>query len=66
MKSVKTNPPTTHSGATSLPPIINSFKYIETSSNNHGNIVFGVFEMTDIIQITNLKFYYNIFLNFNY
>ena len=35
--------------------------YIETSSGNHGNIVFCSFERTDIIQITNITFYYNRF-----
>ena len=33
--------------------------YIETSSNNHGNKIFVIFERTDIIQITNIIFYYN-------
>ena len=33
--------------------------YIETSSNNHGNNVFVSFERTDIVQITNISFYYN-------
>ena len=33
--------------------------YIETSSNNHGSNVFCSFERTDIIQITNIAFYYN-------
>ena len=37
VKSTKTNSPTDHSGATSLPPIGNSFMHIETSSNNHGH-----------------------------
>ena len=36
MKSTETNSPTSYSGATSLPPVGNSFMYIETSSNNHG------------------------------
>ena len=36
-----------------------SFMYIETSSNNHGNIVFVSWERTDIAQITNITFYYN-------
>ena len=63
IKSTKTNSPTGHSGATSLPPIGNSFMYIETSSNNHGHErVFVSFERTDIIQITNITFYYNRFL----
>ena len=35
--------------------------YIETSSNNHGNNVFVSCERTDIIQITNITFYYNRF-----
>ena len=35
--------------------------YIETSSNTHGNIVFCSFERTDIIQISNITFYYNRF-----
>ena len=35
--------------------------YIETTSNNHGNNVFVSFERTDIIQITNITFYYNRF-----
>ena len=33
--------------------------YIETSSNNHGKKVFVSWERTDIIQITNITFYYN-------
>ena len=62
IKSTKTNSPTGHSGATSLPPIGNSFMYIETSSNNHGHErVFVSFERTDIIQISNITFYYNRF-----
>ena len=57
MKSTKTISPTVHSAATSSPPIGNSFMYIETSSNNHGNNVFVSFEQTDIIQISNITFY---------
>ena len=34
--------------------------YFETSSNNHGNVkCFVSWERTDIIQITNIIFYYN-------
>ena len=33
----------------------------ESSSKNHGNIVFVSFERADIIQITNITFYYNRF-----
>ena len=61
MKSTKTNSPTGDSGGTSLPPIGSAFMYIETSSNNHGNNVFVSWERTDIIQITNITFYYNRF-----
>ena len=61
MKSTKTNSPTGNSGATTLPPIGDSFMYLETSSKNHGNNVFCSFERTDIIQISNITFYYNRF-----
>ena len=33
--------------------------YIETSSKNHGINVFVSWERTDIIQITNINFYFN-------
>ena len=60
IKSTKTHSPTSYSGATSLPSIGNSFMYIETSSNNHGHErVFVSWERTDIIQISNITFYYN-------
>ena len=61
IKSTKTNSPTDYSGATILPPIANIFMYTETPSNNHGNSVFVSFERTDIIQISNITFYYNRF-----
>ena len=61
IRSTKTNSPTGNSGAKSLPPIGDSFMYIETSSNNHGNNVFVSFERTDIIQISNITFYHNRF-----
>ena len=61
LKSTKSSSPTGNSGATSLPPIGNSFMYIETTSNNHGNNVFVSWERTDIIQISNITFYYNRF-----
>ena len=61
IKSTKTNSPTGYSGAISLPPIGNSFMYIETSSNNHCNNVFVSFERTDNIQISNITLYYNRF-----
>ena len=62
IRSTKTNSPTGDSGAMSLPPIGDSFMYIETSSNNHGNNVFVSFERIDIIQISNITFYHNRFL----
>ena len=62
IKPTKTHSPTGYSGAMSLPPIGNSFMYIETSSNNHGHErVFVSWERTDIIQINNITFYYNRF-----
>ena len=61
IKSTKTNSPTGYSGAESLPLIGNSFMYIETSSNNHSNIVFISFGRTDIIQISDITFYYTSF-----
>ena len=61
LKSSKTTSPTGDSGADSLPPIGTAFMYIDTTSNNHGNNVFVSFERTDIIQITNITFYYNRF-----
>ena len=61
IKSTKTNSPTDDSRASQLPPIGSAFMYIETSSNNIGNNVFVSFERTDIIQITDITFYYNRF-----
>ena len=61
IKSTKTNSPTGYSGSTSLPLIGDSFMYIETSSNNHGDDVFVSWERTDIIQVINITFYYNRF-----
>ena len=42
-----------------MPRIGDSFMYIETSSNNHGNNVFVSWERIDIIRISNIAFYYN-------
>ena len=61
VKSTRTHSPTGNSGSTSLSPISDSFMYIETSSNNHGNNVFVSFERTDFIQNSNIAFYYNRF-----
>ena len=59
-KSTETKSPTGYSGTTGLPPIGDSFMYVETSSNNHGN-VFIRFEGADFIQYSNITFYYRIF-----
>ena len=61
IKTTKTKSPTGDSGATNLPPIGSAFMYIETSSSNNGNNVFVSWERTDIIQITDITFYYNRF-----
>ena len=61
IKSTKTNSPTGNSGPTVIPPIGDSFMYIETSSNNFGENVFCSWERIDIIQISNIIFYYNRF-----
>ena len=63
-RTTRTKSPTGNSGATTLPPICSVFMYIETSGDNHGhNRVFVSWERTDIIQITNITFCYNRFLN---
>ena len=60
IKSTKTTSPTSSSRATVLPRIGNAFMYKETSGNNSGNDnTFVSWERTDIIQITNISFYYN-------
>ena len=66
IKSTKSSSPTADSGASSLPPIGGAFMYIETSGNNNnqnnnGANVFVTLQRTDIIQITNITFYYNRF-----
>ena len=66
IKSTKTSSPTADGGATSHSPIGNAFMYIETSGNNNnqnnnGYNVFVSLQRTDIIQITNITFYYNRF-----
>ena len=58
IRSTKTNLPTSNSGATVTPPIGDSFMYIETSSINLGHNVFCSWERIDIIQISNITFYY--------
>ena len=60
IRSTKTNS-TGNSGAAIPPPIGDSFMFIETSSNNFGPNVFCSWERNDIIQISNITFYYNRF-----
>ena len=60
-RSTKTNSPTPISGAIVQAPIGDSYMYIETSSNNFGPNVFCSWERFDIIQISNIIFYYNRF-----
>ena len=59
--STRTQSPTKNSGATELPPIGNSFMYLESSANNNGDNTYVKLIRTDIIQITNISFYYNRF-----
>ena len=62
IRASKTKSPKSDSGATSLLPIGDSFMYIEISSNNHGHErLFVSWERTDIIQRSNISFYYNRF-----
>ena len=61
IKSTETNSPTGDSGATSLPPIGSTFMYIETSSTNLDQMYSSAGKELNIIQITNITFYYNRF-----
>ena len=61
IRSTKTNSPTGNAGAVVPPPIGDSFMYIETSSNDFGLNVHCSWERIDIIQISNITFYYNRF-----
>ena len=62
IRSKKTTSPSSESGARVLPPIGSSYMYKETSSGNHGHDrIFVSWERTDIIQFTNITFYYNRF-----
>ena len=65
IKTTKTNSPTGDAGATTLPPISNSFLYIETSGNNAGLNVYCSVERNDITHISNITFYYNRFATAN-
>ena len=59
IRSSKTGSPTDNSGAINTPPIGTAFMYIETSGNNNGDNVYIILERTDIIQISNITFYFN-------
>ena len=56
-KTKKTSSPTGDSGATTIPPLENSFMYVETSLGGHGFNVFVSFVRTDVIQNSNITFY---------
>ena len=61
IKSTRTGSPTDDSGAGALPPIGRAFMYIETIGNNNGDYTYVRLIRTDIIQISNISFYYNRF-----
>ena len=65
IQSSISNSPTGDSGAESIPPIGDSFMYVETSGNNNGEGVFCSWERTDLIHISNITFYYNRFSTSN-
>ena len=53
-ESPKATTSTTNTGATSLPPIGDSFMFVEKSGTNIGQKFSGSFERTDFIQISNV------------
>ena len=59
MKATKINIPTGNTGASSIPPIEDSFIYIETSSNVFGPAVFDKIERTFVFHFSKSIFYYN-------
>ena len=62
LKSTTITTPTSESAAASLPPVGWAFVYVETSANNHGaDHIMVSWERTDIIHVSNMKFYYNRF-----
>ena len=66
LKSTTSSSPTAESGASSIPPIGWAFMYVEMSGNNHGaNLAMVSWERTDIIHISNIKFYYNRFSTYD-
>ena len=62
VKSTKTNSPTENGGATTSPPIGDSFMYIEAVfQNSDSNNVFYAFDRNDFINKTNITSYYSRF-----
>ena len=62
LKSTTLSSTTAESAASNFPPIGWSFMYTEASGNIHGaNHISVSWERSDIIQISNIKFYYNRF-----
>ena len=62
-KSSLSSTPTESTGAPNIPPICNSFMFIETNSIIFGPNVFCSFERTAIIQISFITFYFNRYSN---
>ena len=61
-KSSKRRSPRSQPRATSSPPIVDSFMYIETSRNiSCSKSAFVSFKCTDIIQMSNITFYHERF-----
>ena len=59
IRSTRTNSPTGNAGAIVSPLIGDSFMYKETSGNNFGPNIHCSWERIDLIQISNITFYYN-------
>ena len=62
IKSTKLSCPTGNTGASSIPLTVDGFMYIEISVNFFGQNVLICCERTDIIQISNIKFFIIVFL----
>ena len=61
VKSTKTNSPTGNFGPPNLHPIGDAIMYTETSGNNCGPNVFCSMERFDVLQKSNITFYWNCF-----
>ena len=64
VKTTNSTSPTGNTGTPKIPQIEESFMCVETSACNSSNEnIFVSFDRTDIIQISNITFYYNRFSN---